>query len=86
MDEQTASVRLKNWRERYGLSQRALGECLGISQEYVCQLEGGKKTPGLSVASAIERKTNGEIPSRDWADPSVLRTDDVTVDESRGAA
>lgn len=65
-----ACEKLKGWRERAGLSQAALAAEVGISQEYVCQLEGGKKVPALSVGADIERITNGEVTLQDWAQVS----------------
>lgn len=62
----TASVRLRQWREKRGITQHAAAIVLGIAQSTLCDLENGKKQPGLALAFLIERKTKRDITARDW--------------------
>lgn len=77
MTAKETGVKLKTWRERAGLTQTALALELEISQEFVSQIESGKKTPSLGVAASIERRTDGEVTLQDWVEP---------LEESKGAA
>lgn len=43
IDEDYAGVRVRSWRHKRGLSQRALADLAGLSQGYVSQVESGVK-------------------------------------------
>lgn len=45
--------RLQKLREEYGLTQKQMGEKLGISESYYCQLENGKRRMSLPTAVKI---------------------------------
>jgi len=49
------SLRLKEHRERVGISQRELARLSGVSQGYISDLEAGKKDPRLSQAAKLAR-------------------------------
>lgn len=56
--------KLKEIREKAGLTQLDMAQKLGISESYYCQLENGKRKMSLDNAlkiSAILRKTPNEI-------------------------
>lgn len=47
--------RLKELRERAGLSQRELGELIGTTQQYYCRLEQGKaELDGRKIAALVQ--------------------------------
>ncbi len=83
---QTAGECLAEWRKKNGVTQSDLGGRLGISQEFVCQLErgSGDRKPGLKLAGAIERETHGEVPMSLWvADGNdVVSSESVTAEGS----
>ncbi len=43
------------WRERAGLSQRALAEKAGVSSSYLAEVEGGKKPGSVSFLGRVAR-------------------------------
>jgi DNA-binding XRE family transcriptional regulator len=43
------------WREREGLTQRALATAAGISQSYLAEIERGKKPGSLAAMAAIAK-------------------------------
>jgi DNA-binding transcriptional regulator YiaG len=45
---------IKNLRKKYKLSQRALGELLGVSTIYIYLLEKGVKTPSKSFKLLLD--------------------------------
>ena len=45
--------RIKEIRERAGLSQAELSEKVGITQAMLCQIERGTKNPSLQVGKII---------------------------------
>lgn len=49
--------RIRDYRKKAGLSQKELGERLGVSQQHIAQYESGKRLPKLStmvkLASAL---------------------------------
>ena len=48
-------LRLKEHRERVGISQRELARLSGVSQGYISDLEAGKKDPRLTQAAKLAR-------------------------------
>ena len=44
------SNRLRSLREEHGLSQKALGEAVGVSRQAINALETGKHAPSLDLA------------------------------------
>jgi transcriptional regulator with XRE-family HTH domain len=64
MAKQKPQTRLRELRLRRGLSCEALAEILGCSAASVSAIELGNRTPGLSLAFAIERFAG--INSEEW--------------------
>lgn len=48
-------------RERKGVTQAYLAECVGISQAMLCQIERGTKNPSLQVGKGIADVLNCTI-------------------------
>lgn len=61
-------VMLKNWRESAGLSQAEMARQAHVSPATWCDLEAGKKLPGLSLAWDIEELTKGVVKVKLWQD------------------
>lgn len=57
-----------------GLTQESFGLRVGVSQETISKLCSGAARPSLKLAAAIERETNGTVPTISW------------VPDARGAA
>lgn len=53
---------IREARKKAGLNQTKLGELLGVSQNYVSMLEGGKRIPSLDmlrrIAIVLNKKLN----------------------------
>lgn len=49
-------------------SQAKLADVLGISRSHMSLLVSGERKPGLDLAIAIERATNGAVPASFWVD------------------
>jgi transcriptional regulator with XRE-family HTH domain len=75
-----AGDRLAGWRKANKITQSDLADRLGISQEFVSQIEtgAGDRRPGLKLAVAIEKATGGDVPASLWIAG--------TADEVQGAA
>lgn len=43
------------WRERRGMTQRALAELAGLQTSYLCAIEGGQKPGSISAHLALSR-------------------------------
>ena len=68
---------IRRLRERFNLSQRALGELVGVTTNYIYLLEAGKKKPSKSLmilldyvekdlsSKGIEKKTKKEVRKND---------------------
>jgi transcriptional regulator with XRE-family HTH domain len=64
VSNETAGERLLAWIERAGLTQREFAADLGISEGQVSSLIAGRRTPSLSLAVVIEKRTG--IPASSW--------------------
>jgi plasmid maintenance system antidote protein VapI len=64
----------KDWMHRRRFLQTEAAEYLGFHFTFVSQLVGGKRTPGLENAIAIERLTG--IPVEAWLPMSVDKPKD----------
>lgn len=42
-------------RRRLGLSQAGFGRLVGVSWNYICQIENGKRQPGNGLRKKIEK-------------------------------
>lgn len=49
-------LRIKELREKEGLSQEAFGKKLEVTQQYVGALESGKRSPGAALVFMISKK------------------------------
>lgn len=65
-----------------GLSQKAMADTLGVDPSIISRLAAGKMKPGLDLAVAIERATNGKVTAVSW----VPVCTGLPVDETKGAA
>ena len=48
--------RLKELREARGMSQEKFGKRVGVTQQYIGQLESGKRSPGPALVYMISKK------------------------------
>jgi transcriptional regulator with XRE-family HTH domain len=55
--------RIKEWRAKRGLSQRALGDESGVSREYIARIELGQHDPTVSTLVKLA-KALGVKPGR----------------------
>jgi DNA-binding transcriptional regulator YdaS (Cro superfamily) len=60
-----------------GETRAAWADRLGISRSYLSDLLNGKKTPSLSLASQIERLTNGMVLASSWMDGGTCTEEDA---------
>ncbi len=47
--------KLYTLRQRRGLTSRALGKLLGVSNAYIIQIENGQRRPSIDVVAEISR-------------------------------
>jgi transcriptional regulator with XRE-family HTH domain len=52
---ETTAKRLRELRDRRGLSQRDLAEASGVSREYIARIELGQHDPTLSTLEKLAR-------------------------------
>lgn len=59
---------MKNIRQKLGVTQRELAEMLGVSQNYVAQIESGKKTVSRKLKLSLERLSDQYVDDHfiDW--------------------
>lgn len=55
--------RLASWRKEYGLTQRALGSALAVSQGYISDIEAGRSEPSRNF---LQRLSEHFGVSADW--------------------
>ncbi len=55
------AAELVRFRSENGLSQRALADCLGVSQPRVAKIESGEHNPGIDTLVSISRATGLEF-------------------------
>jgi len=55
---------LRRARRAGRLSQQALADRLGCSQQYLSDIELGRRTPGQALAAALERALAHELEQR----------------------
>ena len=64
---------LKVWREKRGLSQRALGEAAGVAQGYLAEIEKGIKPGSVTalrkLAGALRVQVDDLIPEQTRGEP-----------------
>lgn len=59
---------LGEWLDRKDISQAAFAQMVGVSQSKVSRLVSEDQSPGLRLAFAIERVTDGAVPAVAWPD------------------
>ena len=73
---------IKKYRKKTGLTQKQLGEKLGISQQQIAQYENGKRVPKIDtlikIANALNAKFSDLIPMND-----TLEWISETIEENR---
>ena len=52
---------IRNYRKKAGLSQKELGQKLGVSQQHIAQYETGKRMPKLETVKKIAVALNTDI-------------------------
>ncbi|WP_084295522.1 helix-turn-helix domain-containing protein [Cereibacter johrii] len=65
-------------------TQRDFAARLGTSASYLSEIAGGRKTPSLELAFAIERLTAGAVPAASWL--AACDGADVAQEDEKGAA
>lgn len=58
--------KIREWREKHGISQEELAKKLGVTQEAVSYWENGKKHPKRSTFKKLIEISNGEIKPEDY--------------------
>jgi len=71
----TARELLGQYLAANGLSQAEAGELLECDRTTVFRVLNGSRLPGLGLAVAIERLTDGAIPAKLWVDGPVVNQD-----------
>jgi len=51
----TVENRVRHYRKKRGLTQAQLAVAVGVKDSYISQIEGGGKTPSLTVARGIAK-------------------------------
>jgi transcriptional regulator with XRE-family HTH domain len=85
---------LRKWREANNMSQREVGEKLGIHQVLVCRFESGERELSEIAAIRLERLTSGTLKAvdcvlesrRDRLTEVLSGNDVVSTDKTQGAA
>lgn len=60
--------KLTTYLSETSISQAKLSDALGISRSHMSLLVSGERKPGLDLAVAIERATDGAVPASSWVD------------------
>jgi len=58
--------RLLSWRKAAGLTQKAAGDRVGVSQPVWHEWERGTRRPGRERAKALEGLTGGLLSADEW--------------------
>jgi transcriptional regulator with XRE-family HTH domain len=63
-------IRLREWRDRRGLSLRALADKAGVSYVTIVRIEGGSLSPTAAMldklATALDIDVRDFFPPREW--------------------
>lgn len=60
-------MKLKEWRQRKGISQTFMAKELGITNHHLCGVEMGRYSAGRKLIKKIISFTNGEVTFEDLA-------------------
>ena len=66
MCEHERMSKLSQYLMEKGIAQRAFAARLGMSASYLSEIAGGRRTPSLALAFAIERETEGAVDAASW--------------------
>jgi transcriptional regulator with XRE-family HTH domain len=59
---------LEDFRKESGQSIRGMAKVFGLDSTFLNRILLRKRRPGADAISAIDRGTNGKVPSRLWGD------------------
>lgn len=86
MNEKTSqnTSKLRKLRDDYRLTQSEIGELLGVSQQYVAQIEAGDRPLPVSYHEELSR-IRGELRSRRESDRALMEEliSNITEDDIR---
>lgn len=63
-------TKLQEYLTRNDIRQSAFAVAVGASQATISKLASGSMRPGLDLAIAIERLTDGAVPVASWVRPT----------------
>jgi DNA-binding XRE family transcriptional regulator len=58
--------KLREYRERTGLSQAKMAEAVECQKSMICRLERGERKPSFALAQRISEFTKGEVTPNDF--------------------
>jgi DNA-binding transcriptional regulator YdaS (Cro superfamily) len=67
MGRVTGKKLLSTYLSRLDLSYAAFARLVGADRARIQRCATGKRSPGLQLALAIERETEGQVPASAWA-------------------
>ena len=76
--------RIKEQREKAGMTQEELSETVGLSQNFLSQLENGRRKPSLGTVSNIASALNVPIHSFFLFSPREKRSQGRSFEKLRG--
>jgi DNA-binding XRE family transcriptional regulator len=62
----TTMSKLREYRERTGLSQAKMAEAVECQKSMICRLERGERKPSFALAQRISEFTKGEVTPNDF--------------------
>lgn len=74
---------IRKYRKEAGLSQKELGQKLGVSQQHIAQYESVKRIPKLETINKIADAL--DIPVSELIDPTVLQLSKDVIDLFSGS-
>lgn len=65
---------MKNIRQKLGVTQRELAEMLGVSQNYVAQIESGRKSVSKKMQLSLEKLSADDVADSfvDWRQRALI--------------
>jgi len=58
--------KLREYRERSGISQAKFAEAVDCKKSMICRLERGERKPSFALAQRISEYTKGEVTPNDF--------------------
>lgn len=59
-------MRLGDWLQKHGFTQKAFADAIGVTQGRVAQLCKGGENPPISLIAKIEAATGGDVTAQDF--------------------